>query len=239
MNFDRELHLHSIVRRLCPHCSNLCSAKAKSCPKCGEPLIPLENTSNKKVISKIIKNHSGELRFIRSLEKQIKKPIPLVEKLKKNNVGYEVIDGIITGLSLFKCNLKTIPFEVFNLKFLKKLFLRRNNIYNLPKVIENMKYLEIIDLRINELSELPLSIGFLPKLKVLNLSSNKLFSIPDSIGFLSSLEILNLSNNRLRKIPLSIEKISSLKYLNIKANFWLTLPDSIERLIIKGLKIIR
>ena len=238
MNYNNNQNLQKIVKIPCPHCSFLCSPQIKFCSKCGEPL-PKDCYSKELSSSRdlpIIESY-GE-KIIKFIEREIQKPIPLVERLKPNLTGYTCENGEITGLSLFKCGLNTIPPRIVNLKTLKRLFLRRNNLKELPEFIGFLSDLEILDLRINEIKALPSSIGLLSNLKYLNLSSNNLFSVPESIGNLSTLTKLNLNNNKLRFIPDSIGKLKKLKELKIRANFWIKLPESVKSMQQNGLKIL-
>jgi len=239
MNHNNNRNPQKIVKIPCPHCSFLCSPQIRYCSKCGEPLP--EDRISKELINpdnlQFVESY-GE-KIIKFIEKEIQTPIPLVDKIKPNATGYMCENGEITGLSLFKCGLNTIPAKIMKLKSLKRLLLRRNNITELPDFIGFWSNLEMLDLRINKLSGLPNSIGLLSKLKYLNLSSNQLLSIPESIGNLSSLTKLNLNNNKLKSIPESLGDLDRLTELNIKANFWITLPESVKRFQQNGLLIIK
>ena len=235
--FDEDHYSHSIIRIPCPHCGELCSTLAKSCPKCGEPLNPTLKRVNKEKLDELIAFKSSELQIIGKLEKIINTSILKVEKLERNIIGYISDSENITGISLFNCGLATIPEELMNLTNLKILYLRRNFINSLQKSIGFLSALEEMDLSINEISILPKSIGLLKSLRKLNLSSNKLLNIPDTIGTISNLEVLNLSNNRLKNVPISLNKLAALKELNLKANFWITIHDSIIQQKERGLRI--
>ncbi len=234
LEHKNKVSTHAIVRRPCTHCCHLCSPVATSCPKCGEPLTPLKDASNKCIVDDLVKEVSSEVRYIRLIGKEINRKIPQVEELKRGTIGYFMEADKITGLSLFKCGLSSVPRDVLNLRFLKKLFLRRNNLKELPERIDLLESLEMIDLSINELNHLPFSIGLLSRLKVLNLSSNKLFDLPESVGNLKSLELLRLNINRLKTIPESLGKLDNLKVLDLKINFWMIIPPSIQKLILYG-----
>ena len=234
MNDQNHHYYQKIVKILCPHCSFPCPPQIKYCSKCGEPL-PEYHLSNDLDNSKsFLQNHTPEKNVISIIEREIQKPIPLLDKLKPNLTGYICENGDITGLSLFKCGLREIPLKVMMLKTLKKLFLRRNNIKELPEFIGFLSNLEMLDLRINEIKSLPSSIGLLYNLKYLNLSSNNLFSLPNSIGNLTTLIKLNLNNNKLKFIPNSIGNLKFLKKLKIKANFWIILPESVKFMLKNG-----
>ena len=239
MNDQNHHYYQKIVKILCPHCSFPCPPQIKYCSKCGEPLPEYRLSNDLDKSKSFLQNHTPEKNVISIIEREIQKPIPLLDKLKPNLTGYICENGDITGLSLFKCGLREIPLKVMMLKTLKKLFLRRNNIKELPESIGFLPDLELLDLRINEINKLPNSIGLLSKLKYLNLSSNYLFSLPSSIGNLSALTKLNLNNNKLKAIPDSLDNLMYLKELKIKANFWITLSESVKKLQNKGILILK
>ncbi|GAH06595.1 unnamed protein product, partial [marine sediment metagenome] len=228
------------VKIPCPHCSFLCSPQIQLCSKCGEPLPKLDEyyEDSGTGTSDISTVDYTERNIIHSIEKLINKAIPLKEEFTVSATCYIKEGDKITGLSLFKCGLKTLPREILKINSLKNLALRRNNLENLPKNIGFLSNLEYLDLRLNSLKKLPRAIGLLLKLKNLNLSSNNLVEVPDSIGELVMLKDLNLSNNKLKNIPESIENLNSLEKLNLKANFWIIIPESIKILKQQGLKVL-
>lgn len=231
---------HKVVKVPCPHCSFLCSPQIEFCSKCGEPLPKLEEYYESSGIgsSDISTVDYIERNIIHSLEKLINKPIPLKEEFNVSTTCYVKEGDKITGLSLFKCGLNTLPHEILKIKSLKNLALRRNNIETLPKNIGFLSNLEYLDLRLNSLKTLPRAIGLLLKLKTLNLSSNNLVEIPDSIGELLMLKILNLNNNKLKNIPESIINLKSLEKLSLRANFWIEIPQSIKELKKQGFQLL-
>ena len=227
-----------IIKIPCPHCSFLCTPQTDFCLKCGEPLPKLDHLSQYTKSIEIAEEDYAEKNVIHSLEMLINRSILLKEKFKVSSLCYVKQYDQITGLSLYNCGLNEFPLEIFKLKSLKQLALRRNSIKELPKNIGFLSNLEYLDMRINELEHLPSAIGLLINLKNLNVSSNKLKEIPDSIGDLLMLKSIDLSSNRLTSIPESIGNLESLERLTIRANFWITIPKSIELLQKKGLKII-
>ncbi len=84
-------------------------------------------------ISNISDEDYTEKNIIHSLEKLIDKLIPLREEFNRSSTCYVKAGEEITGLSIFNCGLKVFPDEIFKLKSLKHLALRRNNIARLPK----------------------------------------------------------------------------------------------------------
>jgi hypothetical protein len=238
MNSNNFQKTRRIIKILCPHCGFLCSPQIQFCSKCGEPLPKIHSSQGQSNSENIHIIESETEKIIKFIEKEIQKPIPLMNNIKPNENGYVCENGEITQLSLSKCGLDTIPAKIMKLKTLKKLFLRRNCLQEMPNSIGMLSNLEMLDLRINELKELPKSIGLLSNLKYFNISSNELFSIPETIGNLESLTLLNLNNNKLRSIPESIGNLKQLKELKIKANFWITVPECVECLQQNGSLII-
>ena len=227
-----------IIKIPCPHCSFLCTPQTDFCLKCGEPLPKLEHLSQYSKSIEIVEEDYAEKNVIHSLEIRINKPIVLKKVFNVSRLCYVKENDQITGLSLYNCGLEEFPIEIFKLKSLKQLALRRNKIKELPKNIGFLSNLEYLDMRINNVEQLPSAIGLLVNLKTLNLSSNKLKEIIDSIGDLLMLKSIDLSSNRLTTIPESIGNIEGLERLAIRANFWITIPKSIKLLKKKGLKFI-
>ena len=229
---------HKVVKIPCPHCSFLCSPQIQFCSKCGEPLPKLEQYDKYSGVSDIPDVDYTERNIIHSLEKLINHPIPLKTEFSVSSTCYIKEGDEITGLSLFKCGLNTLPHEILKIKSLKNLAFRRNQLETLPKNIGFLSNLEYLDLRLNNLEKVPNAVGLLMKLKNLNLSSNKLVEIPESIGELLMLKKLNLSNNKLRYLPECIENLTCLETLNLKANYWIEMSECIENLKEQGLQII-
>ncbi len=227
VSFNEKIPMHSIVRIPCPHCSHLCSAKAKSCPKCGEPLTPLEHTASKEENLVLIEERSNEIMYIKLLEAKIGKRIPHVKKVKKGSMGFVMDSGLVIGLSLYNCGLVTIPQEIFDLNSLRSLYLRRNNIKMVSNLIGFLNTLEELILSINEIEALPSSIGLLSGLRMLMLDSNKLKKLPETMGSLKNLEKLHLTNNQLRELPECLTGLSKLESLDIRGNLLLKMPETI------------
>ncbi len=229
IKFDDKIPIHSIVRKPCPHCYHLCPSKAKNCPKCGEPLVPLENTASKEKNVELIEERSNEKVYIKLLEQKIGRRIPQVKNIKRGSLGF-VMDGkSILGLSLYNCRLESIPQEIFNLEAIKTLYLRRNCIKILPSMIGFLNNIEELILSINEIETVPQSIGLLNELKVLMLDSNKIRSLPETICSLKKLEKLHLANNQLRELPTNLIDLPSLETLDVRGNLLLKIPTLLKK----------
>ncbi len=150
----------------------------------------------------------------------------------------------VSQLGIYKCNIKTLPKSIGDLKSLEVLKLTGNAIINLPESIGNLKSLRYLSIKHNNLSSLPVSIGDLKSLKSLSIVGNgHLTTIPESIGNLKSLTYLELYNNNLKNLPDSIINLTSLKTLDIMKNpisiSYSTLPESVKKLEKRGVYIER
>jgi len=80
-------------------------------------------------------------------------------------------------LDLSRCNLKSIPEEIFQLTDLREWRISNNQISEIPEGIKCLKNLEYFDVSYNKLTELPREIEFLEKLTSLQYDNNPLKSI--------------------------------------------------------------
>lgn len=79
--------------------------------------------------------------------------------------------------------LKTIPHEILDMKFLKMLYLEGNQLMYLPpKFFPLLTNLTWLDLRNNLLLELPADIGDHTNLQTLLLQNNRLEYLPNELG---------------------------------------------------------
>jgi len=159
-----------------------------------------------------------------NLEKEIGKKLEKCKKLTWNSVGYILDENeSVVGISLYKCDLKTIPSSVFQLKSLQTLDLSFNQLSELPKEIAELKSLQKLYLSSNQLSELPKEIAELKSLHVLDLSSNQLSELPKEIAELPMKikwesadysDGINLYDNPLKHPPIEIIKQGRKNVLN-------------------------
>ncbi|MEH2082643.1 MAG: COR domain-containing protein [Nostoc sp.] len=129
-----------------------------------------------------------------------------------------------------KGNLTEIPAEVFELEWLKVLYLNYNQLTTIPEAITHLQKLTGLDLRANRLTAIPEAITRLPNLTGLNLGLNQLTTIPEAITRLQNLTGLNLSFNRLMTIPEVITRLQNLTELYLSGNRLMTIPEVITRL---------
>ncbi len=75
-------------------------------------------------------------------------------------------------------NLESIPYEIFDFVWLKKIDFSDNNIVEIPENIINLTNLESLILKNNSIKSIPKELAFLPSLKHLDLSHNPLVEPP-------------------------------------------------------------
>jgi len=149
-------------------------------------------------------------------------------------------------LDLSTLDLKEIPPEIAELRFLEELDITCHNLKKVPEFIGNLKKLKYLNLGSVNTAKIPDSLGGCPlehlefygnfsvipetlgncsKLKTIKFLSGKPISLPDSFGKLSSLNELEIRAPAL-EIPESFGKLSSLKNLSLVIEKELVLPKS-------------
>ncbi len=123
-------------------------------------------------------------------------------------------------LDLSKCQLKSLPREIGNLRQLTHLNLHGcDSLPFLPKEIGNLRQLTHLDLRrCWRLKSFPKEVGKLTRLIYLDLSQcYHLEKLPKSIGYLQSLQWLSLRECwDLKYLPSTMGDLGSLQYLNLE-----------------------
>ncbi|MCP4762493.1 MAG: hypothetical protein GY870_11995 [archaeon] len=119
--------------------------------------------------------------IISQIEKIIGKPIPVVEDVERTSIGVKYNGSEIEGLSLNKCELKSIPEQIKEIKSLQYLSVSSNQIEIVPEWISDLKLLQNLNFNNNKITQLPTKIGYLQELRFLNILENPLDSLPTSI----------------------------------------------------------
>jgi len=131
--------------------------------------------------------------------------------------------GFITAINLiflnggdsFDAKITTLPEELTDLEFLRKIDIRESrDIVNFPVNTQNMLYLEYISIYYAEFTEFPKGITNLPNLKDLELRFSSLNEIPDAIGNLTNLVRLDLNSSSYTSISPEIGKLTNLTTLS-------------------------
>ncbi|MHA1520466.1 MAG: leucine-rich repeat domain-containing protein [Promethearchaeota archaeon] len=124
----------------------------------------------------------------------------------------------ITHLTLFECELSTIPPEIIKLSNLQNLDLRRNIISTIPDSLCQLRTLTNLDLSDNRIAALPESILQFSSLKYLNLQNNKITALPENICTMPQLESLDVSNNEITHLLPSFSQCTSVRRLHLGGN---------------------
>lgn len=87
------------------------------------------------------------------------------------------------NITIYCDDIYEIPYEITNLKNLRKLILCGNNFINkIPEFITQLEHLKILKLSRNRIITISENIGELYNLKHLELDSNEITYLPESIG---------------------------------------------------------
>lgn len=176
--------------------------------------------------SQIINDNSIQTREFTSLDEALKNPENVVRlNLDNQNVDISSSDWAkfvnLEYLSLKNDQLKKIPKEIGNLKYLKFLDLSGNDFDVLPSNFSKLQNLEVLFLNDETRMNLPKTLQILaklPRLKTLHLENGHLKSLPKEIFKLQSLENLFLNENDFQGIPEKIEGLHHLQYLDLQNN---------------------
>ena len=169
---------------------------------------------------------------------------------KKDSARYEGYQTLLDTirqetkvLKLVNSSYKSIPPEIFDLKYLDSLNLGMNEISNFEVKFSDFSHLRFLNLYGNKLSDGTIKFDRNDSLSYLNLSENDFKKIPGSLRKLKglktlkisgnakqgkslkiriykwdSLKTLDLSNNNLKKIPRGIKKLKKLEVVNLSYN---------------------
>lgn len=156
---------------------------------------------------------------------------------KFSNTQFEELIEILKNKKHFKklmishSNIKSIPKNIFKLKFLETLGLDHNRLTTINdeiKLLSNLKYFGVKGNK--SLKKLTKQIGELRSLEILNISGCSIDSIPNSIGQCIALKTLSANSGKLEYVPNSIENCQKLINLNLGHNQISNLPSGIGSL---------
>ena len=134
-----------------------------------------------------------------------------------SNPPFEIFKQLET-ISIAHNQLKSLPQEITEAKFLTSLVASDNELEELPKEFGELSHLAHLELQENQLNKLPESFGKLQTLEFLNLRDNLLNTLPNSIQDLSNLRGISLENNQLTQIPFCLLLLSNLRELMLDNN---------------------
>lgn len=159
---------------------------------------------------------------LREVPKEVREMPNLYTLLLSDNKITRLGDALANAtqlqvLDLDNNDLREIPLAALTAcSQLEELHIRGNNIKYLPTNFGNLKYLKILDIGENNVSNSDTTI-YLPYLLKLRADANQLESIPTFLNQCKSLEYLNLNQNRIHDLS-GIDQLNRLRTLNIGDN---------------------
>lgn len=142
----------------------------------------------------------------------------------------------VSEVNLAWTKLTSVPQALFQLPFVRKMFLNNNQLLRIPSV-GGCPLLEVLDLRSNRLCVLPADIHFLPILSSLDVSKNALRTIPPLLSSCKRLSYLDISGNLLMMIPPEIGLLQNLSNFNYSGNpLMISPPDKSTEKTLEWLK---
>ena len=84
---SKDSHSFKISKVPCPHCAHLCAPKLDFCPICEEPLLKSPPDTNSNEITFKLKGNTEEHKYLKLLESEIGKSIPLREIIDNKSLG--------------------------------------------------------------------------------------------------------------------------------------------------------
>lgn len=133
-------------------------------------------------------------------------------------------------LIISRCNITTLPPELYELKQLKKLDIGHNNLVNLPAQMAQLTGLEELVLDGNPLQNIEPGFYRIPELRSLYARNCKLETLASDVQYLTGLKILSLNNNRLKSLPDELAKLELMLELHLTDNQLERLPDGLGKL---------
>lgn len=182
-------------------------------------------------VSLVEVNSVGQLKNLRYLDLSANKKL---KDLPETIINLKCLEQIVLGGSGFirlrdelskctnlkeitanACNIKELPFNIGNLKKLKKLNLGANRIEAIPESIGELDQLINLNLGTNDITNLPQSITKLRKLYSISLELNRFKTFPFEVLELKSLRYLDLHNNNFKAIPIEVVDLPKLKRIYV------------------------
>ncbi|XP_078673421.1 uncharacterized protein LOC144912269 [Branchiostoma floridae x Branchiostoma belcheri] len=130
-------------------------------------------------------------------------------------------------MNLCRCDLVTVPLQVYQFKDVVTLDLSYNKIARITPDIADMRSLEVLLLKENLIKSLPLKMASLVKLRRADLSNNRLVkAVPEVLLGMNNLEELDLSGNQLTTFP-EKPRLKRVTKLNLARNRFVSFPKAV------------
>ncbi len=132
--------------------------------------------------------------------------------------------------------IKTIPSNISDFKYLEKLVIWGSPNLNYSALMKNLSgldHLKTLELYSNGLTEVPNEIKLLKRLENFTVNDNENIdysSLIEKLESLPNLSSLSLEVNSITQLPADIIKLKNLKKLNISNNYISSLPDKMSNL---------
>ena len=131
-------------------------------------------------------------------------------------------------LSLYNCQLTSLPDDIYDMPSLTSLSISRNNLGSISSDIQKLTTLTALHCDDINMTTLPVEIGYLVNLTNIQASDNQLTTIPAEIGNLDKLNYLAFRSNSITSIAPEIGNLTGLRYLDLTGNTNLTnLPQEV------------
>lgn len=137
-------------------------------------------------------------------------------------------NSLLNFVDLSSTGLSLLHSSIANAQQLTNLVLRSNSLKSIPYEIGELKKLKLIDFSYNNIEKLPDSIGNLPNLTSLNLAHNKISLLPDLSGLIS-LQLLDVSHNELKEFPSTLHcSAPKIQTILLNSNHISEVPANVE-----------
>lgn len=142
------------------------------------------------------------------------------EQLDTAHVFTSLSEALKTPEDVYVLRLKVrkgeVPEELFKLRNLHRLTLKRSQIEALPDGFSRLKNLVEVDLSSNNLNHIPRVLFDMPQIEILRLGKNKISQIPEEITRMKNLRVLDLWSTEVARLPLFLSEMPALSEVDLR-----------------------
>lgn len=109
-----------------------------------------------------------------------------------------------------------VPDDLYKLKNLHRLTLKRGKIEALPEGFSRLGNLVEVDLSSNNFNHIPRVLFDMPQIEILRLGKNKISQIPKEITRMKNLRVLDLWSTQVAQIPLFLAEMPNLSEVDLR-----------------------